>query len=226
MDIDEYYENHYEEVINSGIVGRFSSQYHRLMERDFQKHRFGNILEVGAGKGQHLHFVKCQFDKYFQTDIRVNSENAPAPDSKTFWIKADAQDLSQFSDGLFERTIATCLIAHLSNPEKALREWRRVTSKIGGVVSIYRPCEPSFLLRLAQSLSTRRKATKIGVDYLTMHYREHRNHYFYVKALINEIFQNDQVKVIGFPFRFLPFDLKLYEIYQIELVDKGGTTNE
>ena len=217
MDIDEYYENHYEEVVNSGIVGRFSSQYHRLMERDFQKHRFGKILEVGAGKGQHLHFVKCQFDKYFQTDIRVNSENAPAPDSKTFWIKADAQDLSQFSDGLFERTIATCLIAHLPNPEKAINEWRRVTSKCGGVVSIYVPCEPSFLLRFAQKLSTRRKATKLGIDYSSMHYREHRNHYFFIKALIFDVFKEDDIKVTGFPTRFLPFDLKLYEIYQIRL---------
>jgi len=223
MNIDEYYDSHYEEVINSGIVGRFSSQYHRLMERDFQKQKFGEILEVGAGKGQHLNFVKCQFDKYFQTDIRVNSVNTPNSDIKTFWIKADAQDLTQFRDGLFERTIATCLVAHLSDPEKALKEWRRVTSKNSGVVSIYLPCEPSFLLRLAQSLSTRRKATKLGVDYLTMHYREHRNHYFYVKALINEIFQNDKIKVISFPFKFLPFDLKLYEIYQIELSGKGGT---
>jgi phosphatidylethanolamine/phosphatidyl-N-methylethanolamine N-methyltransferase len=217
MDIDEYYENHYEGVVNSGFVGRFSSYYHFLMERDFKDKKFGNILELGSGKGQHLQFLRCEYDEYLQTDIRVSKSVRTDSSTNSKWAIADAQNLFNFRDGQFQRTIATCLLAHLTDPENALREWRRVTSKCGGVVSIYVPCEPSFLLRLAQKLSTRRKATKLGIDYSSMHYREHRNHYFFIKALIFDVFKEDDIQVIGFPTRFLPFDLKLYEIYQIRL---------
>jgi ubiquinone/menaquinone biosynthesis C-methylase UbiE len=226
MDINEYYEKHYEEVINSGIIGRFANHYHQLMERDFIDKRYDNILEVGAGKGQHLQYVKCQFKYYLQTDIRNNDSISSIASNNSEWLLADAQNLSQFNDGQFERTIATCLIAHLPDPEIALKEWRRVTSKNGGIISIYVPCEPSLLLRLAQGLSTKRKVKKIGIDYSLMHYQEHRNHYFYVRALISEIFRNDKIKKIGFPNKFLPFDFKLYEIYQIQLADLGQTKNE
>lgn len=217
MDIDEYYENHYESVINSGLVGKFSSHYHYLIEKNFTGKKFKKILELGAGKGQHLRFLKCEYEEYLQTDIRLPDHTDMNTGNKVIWSLADAQDLSNFENGQFDRTIATCLIAHLPNPEKAISEWRRVTSKSTGVVSIYVPCEPSNLLRLAQRLSTRRKAKRLGIDYSSMHYREHRNHYFFVKALILDIFKEDRIKVIGFPSRFLPFDLKLYEIFQIEL---------
>ena len=226
MDIDEYYENYYEGVINSGFVGRFSAHYHRLMEREFENQKFERILELGAGKGQHLNFVKCNFEHYLQTDIRLNNVGSVDSQGKSHWAVADAQNLSNYDDIQFERTIATCLIAHLSDPEKALREWRRVTSKNAGIISLYLPCEPSFLLRLAQSLSTRRKASKIGLDYSSVHYREHRNHYFFIKTLIMDVFQNDKIKIIGFPNRCLPFDLKLYEIFQIELVSTKDSINE
>lgn len=220
MNIDEYYDNHYEEVVNSGLVGKFSDHYHFLMERDFTSKKFDNILELGAGKGQHLHFVKCDYEKYIQTDIRLNKSTPSVKTLKSSWAEVDAQNLWQFKDGEFDRTIATCLLAHLHDPERALSEWRRVTSLQGGFISIYIPCEPSFLLRLAQNLSTRRKATKIGMNYSSVHYREHRNHYFFLRSLIIDIFKYDKIKVIGFPSKFMPFDFKLYEIYQIELANK------
>jgi hypothetical protein len=37
MDFDEYYRDHYEKVVNTGMVGKFASFYHILMERDFKK---------------------------------------------------------------------------------------------------------------------------------------------------------------------------------------------
>jgi ubiquinone/menaquinone biosynthesis C-methylase UbiE len=187
------------------------------MEKDFADKKFKAILELGAGKGQHLHFLKCEYEEYLQTDIRSPNSININSESKATWLIADAENLSAFENGQFDRTIATCPIAHLQNPKKALNEWRRVTSKCAGVVSIYVPCEPSLLLRLAQRLSTRRKATRLGIDYSSVHYQEHRNHYFFLRALIFDIFREDEIKIIGFPTRFLPFDLKLYEIYQIRL---------
>lgn len=223
MNIDEYYKDHYEKVVNTGVVGKFASYYHKLMERDFKNSAFTKILEVGAGKGQHIEYVQCDYESYTQTDIREIPRETKRYSHKTVSVQADAQDLSQFHDGQFNRMIATCLLPHLLDPEKALREWRRVTVKNGGVLSVYVPCEPSLLLRVAQRISTRRKITKLGINYESMHYREHRNHYFFLRAIILDIFVNDKIKVSAFPGAMLPFDLKLYEIYQIELVDLDET---
>jgi ubiquinone/menaquinone biosynthesis C-methylase UbiE len=222
MNIDEYYRDHYETVVNTGMVGKFASRYHNLMERDFKNSSFSKILEVGAGRGQHIEYVRCEYASYTQTDIREISQDVSYFSHKIVSVQADAQNLLEFDDGQFNRTIATCLLAHLSDPEAALREWRRVTEKNGGVLTIYVPCEPSLLLRIAQRLSTRRKTRKLGINYESMHYREHRNHYFFLRAIILDVFINDKVKVVAFPGKLLPFDFKLYEIYQIQLVDPEG----
>jgi phosphatidylethanolamine/phosphatidyl-N-methylethanolamine N-methyltransferase len=226
MNVDDYYENHYEKVVNSGLVGKFADHYHFQMEKDFENKKFGRVLELGAGKGQHINFVKHEFDRYIQTDIRITNDLLSKLLTNSEWMVADAQNLVNFGDNEFERLISTCLLAHLPDPESSLKEWRRVTEKNGGVISIYVPCEPSFLLRFAQKISTRRKAEKLGVDYSSMHYREHRNHYFFLKTLIFDTFKNDNIKVISFPSRFAPFDLKLYEIYQIRLEARGDESNE
>ena len=219
MNVDEYYKDHYENVINTGVIGRFAAHYHRLMEKEFKNHTFTNILELGAGNGQHFKYVTCAFDVYTQTDIRKDSIGINEKQDKVIFVQADAQSLPEFNDDQFDRTIATCLLPHLSDPEAALKEWRRVTSKDGGKISIYVPCEPSYLLRVGQRLSTRRKTRKLGINYESMHYREHRNHYFFMRAIIRDVFQEDKIEVTGFPLSKLPFDLKLYEIYQIELVN-------
>ena len=114
MDIDEYYENHYEGVINSGFVGRFSSHYHSLMERDFKDKKVSNILELGAGKGQHAQFVRCEYKEYLQTDIRISTPAQTVSAPNTSWAVADAQNLIHFTDGQFQRTIATCLFQRFS----------------------------------------------------------------------------------------------------------------
>jgi hypothetical protein len=40
-----------------------------------------------------------------------------------------------------------------------------------------------------------------------------------MRAIIRDVFQEDKIEVTGFPVSNLPFDFKLYEIYQIQLVD-------
>ena len=225
MDIDEYYRDHYETVINTGVIGRFASHYHRLMEKEYRNHKYKNILEIGAGNGQHIQYVLSEYDLYTQSDLRENTTKPPKLSSKTDFIQADAQNLLAFREDQFDRTIATCLLAHLPDPERALQEWRRVTVKKGGKISIYIPCEPSLLLRIGQRLSTRRKTQKLGINYESMHYREHRNHYYFMRAIIRDVFRDDKIRVLGFPSPRLPFDLKLYEIYQIELVDTPRRQN-
>jgi ubiquinone/menaquinone biosynthesis C-methylase UbiE len=43
----------------------------------------------------------------------------------------NAEKLDLIADNAYDRLTATCLIAHLANPEQALVEWRRVV-KSGG----------------------------------------------------------------------------------------------
>jgi phosphatidylethanolamine/phosphatidyl-N-methylethanolamine N-methyltransferase len=196
------------------------------MERDFRNHKYENILEVGAGQGQHFEYVKCEFGSYTQTDVRDFSMDSTKRSDKVSFMQADAQNLTQFHEDQFDRLIATCVLAHLPDPEKALNEWRRVTSKDSGIITIYLPCEPSILLRTAQMLSTKRKTRKLGINYDLMHYREHRNYYFFLRALLLDIFCNDRIRVVGFPSKFLPFDFNLYMVYQIELVRRARKRND
>ena len=69
--VDDFYANHYENVLNSGAVGFVSEIMHKSLENYFERDDyFPKTLELGAGLGQHLSHVKHKFDEYLETDIR------------------------------------------------------------------------------------------------------------------------------------------------------------
>ena len=70
---DRYQSEVYEQVMYTGAVGRFSHLAHRAMERPFRRSTSGDVLEVGAGAGQHAPYV-TRFDSYLETDIAVPAE--------------------------------------------------------------------------------------------------------------------------------------------------------
>lgn len=53
---------------------------------------------------------------------------------------ADAQDLSQFRDGEFGAVLASHLLEHLPNPQKALSEWLRVVGGDKDALFVITPC--------------------------------------------------------------------------------------
>lgn len=68
--ISKYYESHYSSVHYRGILGFFTKGYHRRLERNLgPDSRFSNVLEIGGGTGEHLEFVKHDFDEYLLLDI-------------------------------------------------------------------------------------------------------------------------------------------------------------
>jgi len=81
-------------------------------------------------------------------------------------MQCDAVSLP-FPDQCFDRVIATCLIAHLKDPEVALTEWRRVLRK-GGELTMYVPCELGFSLRLFRKLFLAPKAKRLGFQGLNL----------------------------------------------------------
>lgn len=215
----EYFRSSYENVMYSGWVGFYSRITHRIMEYPYRNRKFDKILEVGAGKGQHFEFVKCKFNEYIETDLDSELITATGISETTSNFSkrvVDAEDLSQFIESSFDRLIATCLLAHLQFPEIALQHWRRVVSH-NGFITIYVPTEPGFFLRSLRKLIMVPKSKRFGYDHISTIYRDHRNHYPMMQLLIEEVFSNDHIKRMRFPFPGFGWNFNLFEIYQIRV---------
>ena len=220
---EKYYADHYEEITNSGAVGFVASLTHKTLENGRLLTNkpitklvgpFSKVIEVGAGHGQHLQYVKHGFDSYIQTDLRSHLLPVDGLNEAVISIEQpiDATNLP-YADSTFDRLVATCLLAHIPDVEAALNEWRRVV-KPNGIISIYLACEPGFLLRLGQSLSTRIKQKNLGVNRYLVHYRDHRNMYVAMKVFIKETFPKG-VKIKRFPFPILSWNFNLWAIATI-----------
>lgn len=205
-----YQREAYNQVMYTGAVGIFSGTVHRIMERPFRRRDSGDVLEVGAGAGQHAAYV-ARFDSYLETDIAPRPSGGPPVRDGVQRRDVDAQDLSDFPDASFDRVIATCLVAHLDEPEKALREWRRVT-RPGGTVTIYVPCEPGMLLRLARTTIMVPKARRFQQDHVATVYREHRNHYPALRMLIDSAFAEDSIRRSKWPIPCVGWNFRLFDV--------------
>ena len=210
-----YFAEDYQQVMYTGVIGFYSRLTHKLLDWPFRGSTTPTILEVGAGVGQHAHYALTEFDTYYSTDISEEAVRASAADDPRITpMVADAQDLSNFADESVDRVVATCLLAHLSEPEQALQEWRRVL-KPGGSVSIYVPAEPGMLLRLLRNVAVVPKSRKLGNDHLAIIYRDHRNHYPTMRLLIESVFAQDAIKRRRFPTRLLGWNFSLFDVFHI-----------
>jgi ubiquinone/menaquinone biosynthesis C-methylase UbiE len=221
---DDYYSKYYKSVTNKGAVGIVSKFVHYSLEKWPYSKRPNNhllstsqqadyqILEVGAGHGQHVKYVKTKFTSYLQTDLRPELiEELSVKNVIKEQDSVNAEALP-YKDETFDRVIATCLLIHLSQPELALKEWMRVL-KQGGVITIYVPNEPGLVLRFLQAISTRRKQKKLGIPAFYLHYREHPYSYPYLISIINQNFPKPQIR--KFPFVFGPWDLNIWTVVTI-----------
>jgi SAM-dependent methyltransferase len=217
MDLQDFYDNYYRKLHYSGFMKKAHSFIHQEIERSFDKNQhFGVVLELGADLGQHLDFVNHTFDQYWQTDLRDITKEQQFKSNKISIFKLNAETLDEIKDKSVDRIIATCLLAHLNNPEQALNNWKRVM-KQGGVISIYVPCEPGIFLRIARYFTTVRKSKKMGLDHKSILYREHRNIWILCDLLISEIFLGSTILKRRFPLRKLSWNFNLFEIYQITI---------
>lgn len=217
---DDYYKDHYSKVLNSGLVGKVSDLTHVSLEKGFKHDAFyARVLELGAGEGQHLRFVKHGYDEYIQSDLRINNliDKSKYSDGKVVTQMVDASNLETFEDDSVDRIIATCLLAHLAEPLKSLQDWRRVTRK-NGRISIYVPCEPGVLLRVTRALSTARKASRYVDEPLIRHYLEHRNHYLGMNAAIKTAFKSDRIETSTYPTKLLSWNFSLWKVYTITVL--------
>jgi ubiquinone/menaquinone biosynthesis C-methylase UbiE len=217
--VEHYYKNYYRKMIgleSDGLLSFLWKYPHKVMERPFKSNLNLKILELGYGEGEHLAFVKNDFDSYVATDIDESRLKIPKTNVKNKVIlkKVDAEKLP-FEDEVFDRIIATCLIAHLMYPEKALMEWRRVL-KPGGTASIYVALEPGLSLRLFRKIFTAPKAKRLGFNGYNLYIaRDHINDAFRVLNILSEVFNQDKVKYSYRPFFFRSWYLNLFCVVKI-----------
>lgn len=214
-DLDVFYNEAYGQVFNSGAVGLVSKLAHKSLEAPFgPDDLFENVLELGAGMGQHRGFVRHGFSSYVESDIREEPLLGSSADPRVQRKVLDASSLGGVESGSFDRIIATCLLTHLPNPEAALAEWGRVLAP-GGVLSIYLPADPGFLIRLAEMLTTARKTQKRGIDYWAIHLREHRHHFPYLALIVKEVFGPCKVSIRSYPLPGMSWNFSLWFTAQI-----------
>ena len=136
-----------------GLAAYFLRKSHAWCESSLGERRFDDVIEVGAGTGIHIDFVKHPFVRYWMTDLnapmleRVAASRTSRREGEILVRKEDATRLT-FPAAHFDRLIAAHVLEHLPRPHEVLKEWARVV-KPGGIISLVLACNPDCLGGLA-----------------------------------------------------------------------------
>lgn len=216
MSEDNFCNSLYGLVQEGGSCGWYVRNSHKMLEKGFVHPQDAvSVLEIGCNLGEHTEFVTHPYDRYIATDYR-HVDFKPLNSRISFQV-ADAQNLP-FEDDTFDRVIVTCVLHHLPEPEKALREMRRVT-KGGGLVSLLVPTDPGLLYRVGKRIGPYRKIRRLDatLDPEYFHYLQHRNHFPGIVALIRRQFSHDVIRRFDWPIPWKFWNLNLYRVYQISI---------
>ncbi len=220
LDSKEFYSEVYGNINATAIDGSLSNRVlHRCLEIGMGEKSFPLILELGANLGEHVKFVKCDFEKYICSDLYIPSKGTErAKNSKVSYEIQDAEALTLESNCV-DRIIITCVLHHLTNPSTALQNARRVI-KHNGVISIALPNDPGIMYRALRAITTLRYAKKANKrdNIQLIHAKEHRNHFLSLEWIIREIFTSDEILKASFPFQFSSYNLNALTIYQIRVI--------
>jgi ubiquinone/menaquinone biosynthesis C-methylase UbiE len=215
---DVYDESNYSGLLQSGVM-RAS---HRLTEKRFHEQTyFEKVLEIGAGTGEHLGFVRHRFDQYVISDLDAKTlEVARKKLSDKFGNKLLFETQSggelSYADNSFDRLIATHVLEHIYQPHLAIKEWRRVV-KHGGVLSILIPTDPGIAWRLGRHLGPRRNAMAQGIAYDYVMAREHVNSCNNLIALLRHYFP--ERTEAWWPFPIPAIDLNLFFVCHAQVMN-------
>lgn len=196
----------------------FMRRGHELLEKPFDASRsFGKVVEVGAGAGEHLQYVRHQFAEYLMTDwneARLERARRALPCEQQSKVSVAREDATRLSlpDGCADRLIAAHILEHLYRPHEVLREWNRVLRR-GGVMSILLPCDPGLVWRLGRMLGPRANAERAGIDYDYWMAREHVNPINNLVVFIRYYFR-DRVEA-WYPARLPASDLNLFYLCHV-----------
>lgn len=216
-----YDEANYSSPLQSSVM----RSSHRLVEKAFndQTH-FSRVIEVGAGTGEHLPFVRHGFDEYTLTDLDPKTlefakrKLADINRGKVFFEVQTGSELA-YPDNTFDRLVATHVLEHIYMPHLALKEWRRVL-KHGGTISILIPTDPGMAWRLGRHFGPRKNAIAQGIAYDYVMAREHVNSCNNLIAILRHYFP--EAKEAWWPFAISSIDLNLFFSFQARIDKSGG----
>ncbi len=198
-----YERNNYDNSLSGSVLTRT----HDLIERDLDPDQhISQVLEVGAGTGVHLAFVRHEFDRYVMTDHSATTlERAEIPAALRPKVEFDTVDAAKlhYPDDSFDRVIATHVLEHMQNPHAVIREWCRVL-RPGGVLSLILPCDPGLAWRIGRYFGPRKKATGSGIDYDYWMAREHVNSINNLVTFVRFYFDDRRERWWPLPFIGLP----------------------
>ncbi|WP_236213573.1 class I SAM-dependent methyltransferase [Metapseudomonas otitidis] len=195
---------------------------HKLVEKPFyDRDHFDRVLEVGAGTGEHLPFVRHSFDEYTLTDLDPKTlevakrKLAGNPNGKVTFEVQTGSELA-YPDNTFDRLVATHVLEHIYRPHLALKEWRRVL-KHGGTLSILIPTDPGMAWRLGRHFGQRKSAMAKGIAYDYVMAREHVNSCNNLIAILRHYFPGSNER--WWPLPIPSIDLNLFFSFNA-IVDK------
>ena len=214
MKLEEFYDKYYRNDSESIFVKLNHNYSHRKLENKV-KGNYPTVLEVGAGSAEHFPFVAHDFEKYILSDVR-KIDMAYLTDQRQQIELSDIQKLPHREKSI-DRVICTCVLHHVENVKNALQEIRRVT-KSGGLVSINIATDPGWLYRKSWALTSGRRMKNEGITFpRSVHYQEHISHFFAIKALMEEIFNEDEMTFKLYPFRVPLPSLNIFAVAQIKI---------
>lgn len=210
---DEIYYN------TNPLVSRTNNSGHHLIEKFINENEvFDHVLEVGAGTGQHLQYVKHKYKKYTLTDISESllheAEKLHKDKNSLAFEIADATQLP-YDDNQFDRLVSVYNLEHLPQPHNVLKEWQRVV-KPGGTISIAIPAEGGLAWRLGRHFSTRRSFAKHDLDLDYIIAREHINAAYNLISLIKHYFPKRRDSY--YPLRIPLLDINLVYACRLEVL--------
>lgn len=177
--------------------------------------RHEKVIEIGAGTGEHVPFVRHPYDHYVLTDIdpkmlEIAREKLSSHSHGELAFEAQESERLDYADDSFDRLIATHVLEHIYRPHLVLKEWQRVVRN-GGVLSILIPTDPGLAWRLGRHLGPRRKALQQGIAYDYVMAREHVNPCNNLVALMRHYFPRH--KEGWWPTRIPAMDLNLFFLF-------------
>jgi ubiquinone/menaquinone biosynthesis C-methylase UbiE len=206
---DVYDGSNYSSPLQSAVM----KASHQLGEIKFKsRDHFPKVLEIGAGTGEHVSYVRHRFDQYVLTDLDAKTLEVAKRKlhgnfgGKVLFETQSAEGLS-YGDDSFDRLIATHVLEHICHPHLALKEWARVV-KPGGTLSILLPTDPGVAWRLGRHFGPRKNAIAQGIAYDYVMAREHVNSCNNLIALLRHYFP--QRTEAWWPFPVASIDLNLF----------------
>jgi phosphatidylethanolamine/phosphatidyl-N-methylethanolamine N-methyltransferase len=182
---------------------------------------YGRILEIGAGRGEHFEFVSKNFSEYVMTDISdwgvTEIQAILKKEPRVQFQIQDMQNMS-FEDGVFDRVIVSCVLAHVVDPYRAMSEVKRVSKK-GATCSFFISADPGVLMRYVRALITRPKMKGLEIPYSLLNAISHRNSAHGILQIAKHVFRNDQIKIRYYPFRIRSWNLSTHIILNVKILE-------